>query len=292
MMSADFGKQERVAMTCVCCGNADLSSAPAVLMPFVAHRALGWPPVSIDESWGLDTIRKGFAYTVCRSLYCSRCCFLFLDIRFSNREMSNLYGGYREEEYVHLRESYEPGYRLRNEQLKKRAGYLTQVDKFIESHLVCDRPRVLDWGGGTGCNSPLASLRSQLDIYDISGDAPVGGARAISLGQARQGDYDVISCCQVLEHVPYPADVLGEILPCMSGDTLLYVDVPFESVMRHPETCLSKKHHWHEHINFYSISSMRELFHSVGLNLINSGIVTGKTEGAELSILGFIAKKR
>src|ERR1700754_592858 len=89
--------RERLAFSCVCCGSGDLAASPAILMPFVAHRAFGWAPVEIDESWGLQTIRNGMAYSICKTLRCRKCSHLFCDIRFSDEEMSAIYSGYREE---------------------------------------------------------------------------------------------------------------------------------------------------------------------------------------------------
>ena len=64
-------------------------------MPFISHRAFNWRPVVIDETWGLNSIKKGNAYSLCNSLFCKRCGFLFLDIRFSDDELSRLYENYR-----------------------------------------------------------------------------------------------------------------------------------------------------------------------------------------------------
>jgi hypothetical protein len=73
---------ERIAKNCVCCFNTQLVSSPAVLMPFVADRAFGWKPIKIEESWGLKTINNGYAYSICNTLYCSNCNFIFLDIYY------------------------------------------------------------------------------------------------------------------------------------------------------------------------------------------------------------------
>ena len=97
--------RERVAKTCVCCVNSSLNKSPAIVMPFVAHRAFGWAPVTIDDSWGLKTIKSGTAYTVCNTLFCPDCGFLFLDMRFSEEELAGLYDGYRNAEYTDLRET-------------------------------------------------------------------------------------------------------------------------------------------------------------------------------------------
>ena len=91
--------------------------SPAILMPFIAARTFGWHSVVIDDSWGLKTIKNGMAYSICNSLACRECNHLFLDIRFSDSEMSSLYQDYRGQDYVRLRDSFEPGYAIRNKAL-------------------------------------------------------------------------------------------------------------------------------------------------------------------------------
>ena len=57
----------------------------------------------------------------------------------------------------------------------------------------------------------------------------------------------------------------------MSKDTLLYIEVPFEELMRFSEgdkDLQLKKRHWHEHINFYSEESLRRLLNTCGLKII------------------------
>ena len=83
-------------------------------MPFVAKRIFNWEPVTIDRSWGLETIPEGKLYPLCNSLICRVCGFVYLDMRFSDSEMEALYRGYRDESYVSERERFEPGYAARN----------------------------------------------------------------------------------------------------------------------------------------------------------------------------------
>ena len=87
--------KNHIATQCICCGNKKLKNSPAILMPFISSRVFGWDPVLIDNSWGLNTIKDGNAYAICKSLYCTICNFLFLDIRFSDSELRNLYFDYR-----------------------------------------------------------------------------------------------------------------------------------------------------------------------------------------------------
>jgi SAM-dependent methyltransferase len=263
-------KKSHIADQCVCCGSAQLKKSPAILMPFVAHRALGWPPVQIDDSWGLHSINNGFAYTICNSLYCESCGFLFLDIRFSDAEMNRLYHGYREKEYVDLRAHYEPGYRLRNDALNSGERYLTKVEAFLNPYLSMP-VALLDWGGDTGKNSPFRNNSKYLHIYDISNKPVVDGAQQVDKITALQTDYDLVVCSQVLEHVPYPADVIMEMKQAMHANTILYIEVPYEALMRNAEDAgdlhLQKKH-WHEHINFFNTQSLLALLKQCGLRVL------------------------
>ncbi len=60
---------------------------------------LSWQLVEIDDSWGLNPLIMVMLIHM-HSLSCAECGFLFLDIRFSEEELSALYNGYREEAYT------------------------------------------------------------------------------------------------------------------------------------------------------------------------------------------------
>jgi len=141
-------------------------------------------------------------------LYCGECGFLFLDIRFSESELSNLYHDYLGEEYNSLRESYEEGYSHRNDRLK--AGINTNIEEFLQPHLSFPIS-ILDWGGDTGKNTPFKNKNEALDIYDISKKDVIDGARIVSKSEAHSKKYKLVVCSNVLEHVPYPSDLLNDI---------------------------------------------------------------------------------
>ena len=42
-----------IARRCIYCDHDAPESSPAIVMPFVAHRALGYAPVEITRDWGL-----------------------------------------------------------------------------------------------------------------------------------------------------------------------------------------------------------------------------------------------
>jgi len=286
-------QREHIATQCVCCGSTALQKSPAILMPFVSHRALGWPPAVIDAEWGLQTIPQGMAYCVCNTLHCVRCAFLFLDIRFSDREMQQLYDGYYGEEYEALREHYEPGFRERNKTLTTPSELIELTRDFILQHTT--PTRILDWGGGDGMNTPFKGQGYDTDIFDIDKKPTVPGTRGVSKKEVSMSTYDLIVCRHVLEHVPYPSDALGEIHQCMRDDTLLYIEVPHEALMVGDDDLSSgKKRHWHEHINFFSIEALNNLFGACGftvLDIQSTPIVSDARLSSASRILQAVVKK-
>jgi len=284
LVRAAFARQ-RLASSCVCCGSDDLADSPAVLMPFIADRAFGWRPVIIDDSWGLKTIQNGNAYSICKTLRCRRCDHLFCDIRFSDEEMNSIYSGYREEAYVILREYYEPGYRERNNRLSQSITYKGDIEEFL-SAFVKDPLTILDWGGDTGANTPFEKRRVSLDIFDISGKAVEGDARVVTREQATSSKYRLIVCSQILEHIPYPSDVLRVVREAMDKESVLYIEVPHEELMRNGvDNKENKKRHWHEHINFYSQSSMDALLENCGFDILKRNKIVTEVAGGEVHIL-------
>lgn len=282
----------QISRTCVGCGAGDLSATPAILMPFVAHRAFGWTPVRIDASWGLRTVESGNAYALCNSLLCARCGLLFLDIRFSDDEMHRLYAGYRGDDYCSLRERYEPGYAARNRALSAARGHRREVEAFLLPHLGTPPGRVLDWGGDTGLNAPFLGEGGGVDVFDISENAPVDGARRVDRATVRSERYDLVVCSQVLEHLPDPHQALLEIRDALSQRSLLYVEVPLEKVMEFPPADpLRHKRHWHEHVNFFSRASLEALMTRSGLEVLELRVTRVRVEEDECSIFQLACRR-
>jgi hypothetical protein len=261
-----------IANCCICCGHQELKKSPAILMPFVAHRALEWRSVSIDESWQLETVQHGKAYPICNSLLCMSCGLIFLDIRFDDAAMARLYNNYRGIEYTELREHYEPGYKHKNDILKEGSNYIDYIESWISSKICTAEMRILDWGGDMGINTPFRYSAAAIDIYDISGNSPQVGTLVSAQQQQNSGHYDLVVCSNVLEHTPYPKDILKEISRFMSNESVLYIEVPHELLMKTNSDKmerLSKKKHWHEHINFFTPSSLEKLIERSGYEIID-----------------------
>ena len=254
-------------------------------MPFIADRVFGWKPVIIDESWGLKSIKTGSAYSVCNSLYCSDCGLLFLDIRFSDGELKKLYKHYREKEYVDLRDFYEPGYKERNNVLALGINYIDKIEQFLQPFLPSS-PRVLDWGGGSGINTPFKGKNESFDIYEIAESALIPGAQSISKNEIVDKHYDLIVLSNVLEHVPYPMELLLDIKSTIQDEALLYIEIPLEDVMKSQTTDpQSFKRHWHEHINFFSEQSLTRLIDRCDLKLLSINQLCASAGGASTYLL-------
>ncbi|BBR55125.1 class I SAM-dependent methyltransferase [Pseudomonas guariconensis] len=281
-----------IARACICCDSVHLDKSAAVLMPFVAKRVFDHEPVEITAEWGLRDLRVGMAYTLCNSLQCQACGALFLDYRFSDAQMAALYSGYRGAQYTREREQYEPGYAAIAEHYQGREAYIADIERWLAPHLP-ERPAVLDWGGGSGLNTPFRGRHSLLHVHDISAVELAEGAEAIGPEQLARGRYDLITCCQVLEHVPSPRALIKQMLPAMDRDTLLYLEVPHEGLMRERPGSLAlaaSKRHWHEHINFFTELALQRLIEGCGLKRVDSHLLPVDLGWRQAEVIGVLVR--
>lgn len=283
---------ERIASQCPCCANRRLLCSPAILMPFVAHRVYGWKPVQIDASWNLRTIPHGTAYALCNTLCCPRCGMIFLDLRFTPEELRRLYEDYRGRSYTRLRAHYEPDYRQKNPRLNAGHGYTKEIEDFLLPYL--KKPiRLLDWGGATGVNTPFRHQARRIDIYDISEKNLLAGMHRVSKREAARRHYNLLVCSNVLEHTPYPAELLAEIKTVLRQDTILYLEVPWEELMRSgARSAYKKKRHWHEHINFFSECSLERLIDAAGMVLLDQRRLKTSVAGSEALLLQMACRRK
>lgn len=284
--------EDFIARSCICCASAQLDKSGAVLMPFVAKRVFDHDPVEITADWGLRDLRAGMAYTLCNSLQCQGCGALFLDYRFTDAQMAALYAGYRDEAYTVQRDHYEPGYAAVAEHYHGREAYIADVERWLARHVPA-RPAVLDWGGGSGLNTPFRGQHALLHVHDISAVELAEGAESIGPEQLVRGRYDLVTCCQVLEHVPSPQALIEHILPAMDRDTLLYLEVPHEALMReHPGslTLARTKKHWHEHINFFTHQALQQLVQRAGLEVLDSHLLPVDLGWRKAEVMGVLAR--
>ena len=229
----NIGSREPIAGQCVCCGGGRLEGSPAVLMPFVASRVFGHEPVEITAEWGLRDLRPGMAYTVSKSLHCLDCGLLFLDWRFTDAQMAALYRGYRDEQYTRERDHFEAGYATGGRlDFHVRHAYIADVEVFGWHPGFPSGRRYWISAAATGINSPFGGAAP----CSMSTMSPVlrsrKARRRSGTTPLRSRDMTFVVCCQVLEHVPFPLDLLESMLPALGPSTLLYLEVPREPLMR------------------------------------------------------------
>jgi hypothetical protein len=262
---------------CLCCDSNNTSKTPAVLMPFIAKRIFDYDYVSIDESWNLYNFPAGNAMTICKSVFCNDCNFLFCDMRFDDEEMSKLYHNYRQKDYTNTRDFYEPGYFEKNEIINQGIKYKKDIEDFLFG--LADYQNILDWGGDDGINTPTLNAKN-LYIYDISEKEVLENFKSLKYEELSEYNYDLIVCSNVLEHVSYPETLLKDMMSAMSDETILYIEVPYEKIMSNSDLINKNeyKRHWHEHINFYSENSLNKLLAKCGLKIIKTNIATDVLE--------------
>jgi len=258
-----------IARRCIYCDHDAPELSPAIIMPFVAHRALGYKPVKITSDWGLRDVPVGQCQARCNTLHCINCGGVFMDLRFGEAEMAALYNDYRGPDYTALRERYEPDYRLRNEELSQLSHTLA-VENFMSGKLP-EQPSILDWGGDDGRNTPFRYKASPCHIVDISGKATLPGTLGLTAADALGNDYDLVILSHVLEHHPSPLSLLKVIAPLIHRGAQLYIEVPYEKLMiklacgDDTEQIWQTKRHWHEHVNFFSKTALKTLIARTGL---------------------------
>lgn len=213
---------------CRSCSSHACTTRPAIVAPFIVERIFGMKPESTTSLYGLSNQVNYFP-----------CGFVGVNILFDDEEMSNLYRGYRGDEYNKVRLSYEPTYK--GHMFNERHAYVDEVSQpFILEH-VSNVETLIDFGGYDGLNTPkIGTQRYVYDISDMESEVPIIHTLFIC---------DLITCMHVLEHVPDPNVIINEI---KGSAKYYYFEVPKESNV-------ANKEFWHEHINCFSMDSFQNL---------------------------------
>ena len=256
----------KISTYCPCCFLYEIEKSDAVLMPFIAKKIFDYDYVDINSNWNLFNFDNGNALMLCKTVKCQSCNFVFSDYRFDDDELFELYKDYREQSYLDLRESFEPGYIKRNYFFDLEVQHKTPIVESFLSEFVTKDSYILDWGGDDGKSTPFKTKNTF--VYEITEKPLVDNLKHIDLDNIYKTNFDVIVCSNVLEHVSYPVEFLSPIKKAMSKDTVLYIEVPFEKLMDNEFVDITKKRHWHEHINFFSEISLYKVLEYSGLEII------------------------
>ena len=256
----------KISPVCVICGSADLVKKFGQFAPFVAHRLFDYPICKV--SLGGEHV---FPTTFTNALRCRDCGFVFSQMRPDEDELARLYSGYRDQDYVRERDIFEPGHRFINPLIgigqveienrqKAMAEFLGAAGDFASVR------RLLDYGGDQGQHIPRLFTACEKIVYDISAKEPVAGVRAVrSLDEV--GDVDFLIMSNVLEHVSYPAELLGEAAAVLAPGGRLFIDVPLEMSAEAEIAVEEIPASFHEHINYFTPRSLTRLLERGGFAL-------------------------
>jgi SAM-dependent methyltransferase len=208
----------------------------------------------------------GFPTLFTNSMRCETCDLVFSQIRFEGDEMEKIYKEYRKSTYAELRNIFEPGYFKLNEDIGKSLTeianrQMAMVD-FLSSEIdVRAINSVLDHGGDAGQHIPYIFKNAEKFVYEVSGVEPVEDVKSVTDLKDMQS-VDLIMNCNVIEHIPYPRNLVHEIKHLCHKDTVLFIDVPSE---RKAEKDFPT--YFHEHINYFNEKSIRTLLQCEGFQV-------------------------
>ncbi len=232
---------------------------------------------------------------------CLGCGFIFFNPRLEPSEEASLYAGYRTPEYQKMRRSFEPWYTEKlNASLSSPEAWQHRIQ--LLRKLFHDRLKlsgrtfgnVLDFGGDHGELIAELAPATRRFVYEISGVNPVAGVESLhSLEECRQHRFDLIVTSNVLEHVGSPRDVIAQIASIATPETLIFNEVPYESVadwrtrlkrivqaglLAVTRPALASRmlgpgmfNLMHEHVNYYSRRSLDRLMEVSGFEVLDSG---------------------
>ena len=270
-----------IASACPCCLSEDFLKEPAILAPFVANRIFGWEPFKITKEMKLYDFEEGHAYSICSSLECNQCGLLFLDLRFSKKELKKYYNGYQTEEFFQQREKYEASFsNRRKNNFQTGSGIIAghfnkipEVENFISNSNFIPK-HILDYGGGDGTGTPFNKIAKILHIFEVDNKDLKFGKPA-DIHTIYKNKYDLILLRNVIEHTSCPDEILENIYKACSKDTIVYIEVPKEKILdKFPagKRAVNKKI-WHEHINIYNEESIKKLAQRMGFKILDFDVL-------------------
>jgi hypothetical protein len=226
-------------MNCPICDSEILFEQPSGWVPFIRDYLFdGRPP---------DNTR----------LYCVACEFVFCSHRFGPEEITRLYCAYRGPDYTERRTAHEPGYAALQRTFDDPA-VLWARSKFsgkviAEGHHKAFNS-ILDFGGGENGLFPEGITAQNKSVYDIRTGV-----------QLDQGPHDLVLCQHVLEHAPYPLDMMKQLISLMAPKGRLYIEVPGHRGLK----ALHDKPLFSEHQSHFTVKALMRLIAKAGLRTLN-----------------------
>ena len=228
---------------CILCNSQDIVSFEAQFAPFLQERMFNGNDVETNL------------------IHCLDCDFYFSSYRPTDEEMEKLYTGYRNSNYQKQRQKYEPLYteKFNNSLSDYNQERYIAIERFLDKHIDPQEIiNVLDYGGDRGQYIPKKYFNRF--VYDISNTVTEVNVKNITKKDLLSVHWNLIMCCHVLEHLSDPNALVYELEKMLPVGSFLYVEVPFDK-----NSDFLTENYWagiHEHINFFRLKTISELFKS------------------------------
>jgi SAM-dependent methyltransferase len=172
--------------------------------------------------------------------HCAACQFSFFSHRYSETELSAIYGGYRGSDYLRVRKRWEPWYGSAvNGANKVGSGEAHSRTAFMEGLLARATDGqfkvAVDFGGDEGQFFPDSAVGRKI-VIDVSGKPMLEGVERYQDLESLGASPDLVMICHVLEHLNDPLALLTQARQVIDPQGVLYVEVPMD---------LPRLHRWH-----------------------------------------------
>ena len=206
-------------MRCLICGSEATARAHGIVAPFIDQLAS-------NDDRGLVLL-----------LRCDECDLDFFSHRYSESELSAIYGGYRDPEYVAIRQRWEPWYRQAANDAFVTGSPEVEARRAFMAELIDQTPgrefrTAVDFGGDEGQFFPVSTTGRRI-VIDVSAKPLLDGVESLPNFGAIGDAPDLVMICHVLEHLNEPAALLSETRSHLDPAGVLYVEVPLDRPRTH-----------------------------------------------------------
>ncbi|MDD2897396.1 MAG: class I SAM-dependent methyltransferase [Desulfuromonadaceae bacterium] len=207
---------------------------------------------------------------------CRDCHFIGPDTNYTGDMLNGLYADYRSELYNNERELFEANYgEIKNNVGKNEAeivNRLKNVSRLMHNINLQKINTVLDWGGGEGKFVPIELKDKKVYILDVSNE-PLVNQQYVRINQPTPNiKADYIQMCHLLEHIGSPREFLMEAMQYLNRGGYVYIEVPQDQSEAHVKHFFDGDRHpvhiIHEHLNLFTVTSIKALAKSIGLKEI------------------------
>lgn len=277
---------------CIICNEKKFSAYKSYIAPFIIERV------------NISNPKQNIKLLVCKN-----CKVSFFNVRFEDKEIANLYSGYRGEEYQQQRQKHEQIYteefndKLGNDtlEIQNRKNNLLRLLK--EHTEISNIKNILDYGGDRGQFFPNELVKSKKYVYDLSDVKLIDNINKIeNIKDLKNHNWDLIMCSYVLEHLSYPMDIMKIFDSISRKNSFLYIEVPYDypgktlrgvaKLKNFLKKYIGYYQAMHEHINFFDKKSIKKMLDLNNFEILSNKIIEQENNLGKVKIISCLAKKK